>query len=56
MLLLCKTKNQSFKLVSKKVKAHSGDLYNEEADKLAKFALTEGKGIPKIKQGDFGLQ
>lgn len=37
----------------KKVKAHSGDLYNEEADKLAKFALTEGKGIPKIKQGDF---
>ena len=37
----------------KKVKAHSGDLYNEEADKLAKFALTEGKGISKIKQGDF---
>lgn len=37
----------------KKVKAHSGDLYNEEADRLAKFALTEGKGIPKIKQGDF---
>lgn len=37
----------------KKVKAHSGDLYNEEADRLAKFALKEGKGIPKIKQGDF---
>lgn len=36
-----------------KVKAHSGDFYNEEADKLAKTALTEGKGIPKIKKGDF---
>lgn len=36
-----------------KVKAHSGDFYNEEADQLAKKALTEGKGIPKIKRGDF---
>lgn len=36
-----------------KVKAHSGDFYNEEADRLAKKALTEGKGIPKIKRGDF---
>jgi len=36
-----------------KVKAHSGDHYNDEADKLAKVALTEGKGIPKIKRGDF---
>lgn len=33
-----------------KVKAHSGDLYNEEADRLAKIGLTEGKGIPKIKK------
>ncbi len=31
-----------------KVKAHSGDLYNEEADKLAKAALTGEKGIPPI--------
>ncbi len=36
-----------------KVKAHSGDHYNDEADKLAKVALREGKGIPKIKRGDF---
>lgn len=36
-----------------KVKAHSGNFYNEEADRLAKKALTEGKGIPKIKRGDF---
>lgn len=36
-----------------KIKAHTGDFYNEEVDKLAKAALTEGKGIPKIKRGDF---
>lgn len=36
-----------------KVKAHSGDFYNEEADRLAKKALTEGNGIPKIKRGNF---
>jgi Predicted double-stranded RNA/RNA-DNA hybrid binding protein len=36
-----------------KVVAHTGDYYNEEVDKLAKVALTEGKGIPKIKKGDF---
>ena len=39
-----------------KIKAHTGDFYNEEVDKLAKAALTEGKGIPKIKRGDFGLR
>ena len=33
-----------------KVAAHTGDKYNEEADKLAKAALTEGNGIPKIKR------
>ena len=37
----------------KKVVAHTGDRYNEEADKLAKAALLEGNGIPKIKKGDF---
>lgn len=31
-----------------KIAAHTGNKYNEEADKLAKAALTEGKGIPKI--------
>ena len=37
----------------KKIAAHTGNKYNEEADKLAKAALTDGKGIPKIKRGDF---
>ncbi len=36
-----------------KIEAHTGDKYNEEADRLAKAALTEGKGIPKIKKGEF---
>lgn len=31
-----------------KVAAHTGDYYNEEADQLAKKALTEGEGIPEI--------
>lgn len=35
-----------------KVKAHSGDYYNEQVDKLAKAALTEGNGIPKIQKLD----
>ena len=30
----------------RKVKAHSGNYYNEQADKLAKAALTQTKGIP----------
>ena len=33
----------------KKIAAHTGDKYNEEADKLAKKALLEGNGIPKIR-------
>ncbi|MDE7418534.1 MAG: ribonuclease H family protein [Lachnospiraceae bacterium] len=33
-----------------KIAAHTGDKYNEEADKLAKAALVEGNGIPKIKK------
>lgn len=35
----------------RKIAAHTGDKYNEEADKLAKAALTDGQGIPKIKKG-----
>lgn len=31
-----------------KIAAHTGDYYNEEADKLAKAALTEANGIPEI--------
>lgn len=33
-----------------KIAAHTGDQYNEEADKLAKAALVEGNGIPRIKR------
>lgn len=33
----------------RKIAAHTGDKYNEEADKLAKAALVEGHGIPEIK-------
>lgn len=33
-----------------KIAAHTGDKYNEEADRLAKAALVEGKGIPKIRR------
>lgn len=36
----------------RKIAAHTGDKYNEEADKLAKAALVEGSGIPKIKKID----
>lgn len=32
----------------RKIAAHTGDKYNEEADQLAKTGLVEGKGIPKI--------
>lgn len=46
-------KQEFLQISYQKVKAHSGNLYNEEADKLAKAALTEGNGIPKIKKGDF---
>lgn len=48
-----KNKQNHIKVSFQKVKAHSGDCYNEQADKLAKSALTEGNGIPKIKRGDF---
>ena len=36
-----------------KVAAHSNNKYNDMADSLAKRALTEGNGIPKIKQGEY---
>lgn len=35
-----------------KIAAHTGNKYNEEADRLAKAALTEGNGIPKIRKAD----
>lgn len=38
----------------RKIAAHTGDRYNEEADQLAKAALTEGNGIPKIRNEETG--
>lgn len=37
-------------IIFSKVTAHSNNTYNDMADALAKAALTEGKGIPKIKR------
>lgn len=48
-----KEKSDILNISYQKVKAHSGNYYNEEVDKLAKTALIEGNGIPKIKRGDF---
>ena len=36
------------RITYRKIPAHTGDKYNEEADKLAKAALTEGNGLPNI--------
>lgn len=36
------------RITFQKIAAHTGDKYNEEADRLAKAALVEGKGIPEI--------
>lgn len=36
----------------RKIAAHTGDRYNEEADKLAKAALLEADGIPRIRKRD----
>ena len=41
-------KRSYIQLSFQKVKAHSGDHYNEEVDKLAKSALVNGNGIPMI--------
>ncbi len=38
------------KISFKKIKAHTGNLYNEKADRLAKKALTEPVGIPGISE------
>lgn len=40
--------SKRIRITYRKIAAHTGDKYNEEADKLAKAALTEGNGIPKI--------
>ena len=43
-------KRKQIHISFQKVKAHSGDYYNEQVDKLAKAALTVGNGIPKIQR------
>lgn len=44
---------QNLKINFFKVAAHTGVKYNEKVDRLAREALTQGKGIPKVKKGDF---
>lgn len=39
---------EQIEVIFQKVKAHSGDYYNEQVDKVAKKALVEGNGIPDI--------
>lgn len=43
-----KQKQEQIEVIFQKVKAHSGDYYNEQVDQLAKKALREGKGIPEV--------
>lgn len=45
-----KNNSKNIEISFQKIEAHTGDKYNEEADKLAKTALMDGKGIPKIKK------
>ena len=39
---------EKMEVIFQKVRAHSGDYYNEQVDKLAKKALINGNGIPAI--------
>lgn len=39
---------EKIEVIFQKVKAHSGDFYNEQVDKLAKKALIERNGIPDV--------
>lgn len=48
-----KDNSKNIEITFQKIEAHTGNKYNEEADRLAKTALTDGKGIPKIKKGEF---
>lgn len=48
-----KENGRKLRITFRKIAAHTGDKYNEEADKLAKTALLEGNGIPRIKKRDF---
>lgn len=41
-------KQTQIRISFQKIKAHSGDYYNEQVDRLAKTALIEANGIPKI--------
>ena len=43
-----KQMQKKIEVIFQKVKAHSGDFYNEQVDKLAKKALVEGHGIPEV--------
>lgn len=42
--------SRKLRISFQKIAAHTGNKYNEEADKLAKAALIDGNGIPEIKK------
>lgn len=43
-----KANAKKIQITYKKIAAHTGDQYNEEADQLAKAAIQEGKEIPEL--------
>ncbi|MCD7806304.1 MAG: reverse transcriptase-like protein [Lachnospiraceae bacterium] len=43
-----RSRQQYVHLSFTKVRAHSGDTYNDRADMLAKAALTEPEGVPQV--------
>lgn len=43
-----RTNGKRIAISFQKIAAHTGDYYNEEADKLAKAALTDANGVPKV--------
>ena len=43
-----RNRQEKMEVIFQKVRAHSGDYYNEQVDQLAKKALINGNGIPAI--------
>ena len=48
LFMLMRNNGKRIAISFQKIAAHTGDYYNEEADKLAKAALTEANGIPEV--------
>jgi len=50
-----KESGRRIRISFQKIAAHTGNKYNEEADKLAKAALVQGNGIPPVKRQESQL-